>query len=185
MDTSEELAGYRDDERALAHRFFETAYATLLKHARMRRRRAGFQATMLTEDLLQETFIKVCRQTAWQSQEHFLRCVSLAMRQVVVDHARRRLSEKRGLGVTPRSLDDVEETLPEFTESPEQIIVLNDLLNKLEQQNPRWLRIVDARYFAGMTEPETAAALGLSERTVRRDWQDAREWLFSQMNATG
>jgi RNA polymerase sigma factor (TIGR02999 family) len=180
-DEASNLFEYSSDEREIAKQFFDVAYDALLSQARSRRRRAGFQATMMTEDILQETYLKVRGQAAWASQEHFLRCVSLAMRQVVIDHARRRLAEKRGHGAAPVALDQVERVLPDYSESPEQIVVMNDLLSKLEHENPRWLQIVDARYFAGMTEAETAKALDLSERTVRRDWQAARDWLWSQM----
>jgi RNA polymerase sigma factor (TIGR02999 family) len=181
-DEASDLSEYRNDEHEIAKHFFVEAYDTLLKQARSNRRRAGFQATMMTDDILQEAFLKVCGKTAWQSREHFLRCVSLAMRQVVVDHARRRLSEKRGQGVRPVTLEIVERVLPNYAETPEQIVVMSDLLEKLEHENPRWLRIVDARYFAGMSEAETAAALGLSQRTIRRDWQLAREWLSARMH---
>ena len=69
-----------------------------------------------------------------------------------------------------------------FDETPEQIAVIDDLLKQLAEENPRRLRVVDARYFAGLTEPATAALLGLSERTVSRDWKDARAWLAARMD---
>lgn len=106
-----------------------------------------------------------------------MRTASLAMRQVIVDHARARLTDKRGGGQSTASLEEAEQFNAEFSETPEQIIAIADLLERLEQENPRWMRIVDARYFAGMTEDETAEALGLSTRTVRRDWRAARDWL--------
>lgn len=183
-DTPEDEAGpYNETERALADGFVRGAYDVLLDHARKRRRRAGFQDTMMTEDVLQECFLKMTGHQAWQSQDHFLRSAMLAVRQVVIDHARSRLTAKRGEGQRALPLETVEAFLPEFGETPEQLVLINDLLREMERESPRWVRIVDARYFNGMTEAETAALLGVSERTVRRDWQAARDWLearFSQ-----
>jgi len=138
---------------------------------------------MMTEDVLHESFLKLSGKTVWQSPEQFLRTASLAIRQVVVDHARSRLALKRGGGAQQIEYVDGDTILPEFNETPEQILIVDDLLQQLEAKQPRLSKIVDARYFAGMTEAETATALGLSERTVRRDWQAARSWLAEKMNA--
>lgn len=174
---------YQPEEREIADGLVSEAYDALLRIARAKRRRAGFSDTMLTEDVLHESFLKLSGKTAWRSQEHFLRTASLAMRQVIVDHARKQLSIKRGAGQSAVPLEEADGFLPEFAERPEEIVILNDLLTQLEGENPRWLRVVDARYFAGMTEAETAAVLGLSERTVRRDWQAARDWLAQKMSS--
>lgn len=179
----EALERYRPDEREVAEGLMESAYDTLLGLARTRRRRADVGDTMLTSDLLHESFLKLSGSTVWQSQEHFLRTASLAMRQVIVDHARARLTAKRGSGRANVPLEGSEALLPEFGETPEQLVAIGQLLERLEEENPRWLRVVDARYFAGMTEAETAAALGLSERTVRREWRAARDWLAEQLGA--
>jgi DNA-directed RNA polymerase specialized sigma24 family protein len=77
--------------------------------------------------------------------------------------------------------EETDAWLPEFSETPEQLVGIAHLLGRLEQQNPRWLQVVDARYFSGMTELEAAITLGLSERTVRRDWQEARNWLAGEL----
>lgn len=184
-ETNHDISDYRDDEREIAAGFSRLAYDSLLSLARTRRRRAGFRDTMMTDDLLQETFLKLSGKTAFESPDHFVRTASLAMRQVVVDHARRKLSDKRGGGEANLTYDEGTTVLPEFSETPEQIVILNDLLKRLETEHPRLARIVDARYFAGMTEVEVAASLGLSERTVRRDWQAARAWLAQHMGTAG
>lgn len=178
---SQRVEGYRDEERAIAEGFFEAAYSELLNVARQKRRRAGFQDTMMTEDVLQECFVKLTGRSVWASQEHFFRCAALAIRQVVVDHARQRLTQKRGGGVRDVALDEVEDALATYSETPEQLVIIDDLLRQMEAEHPRWVRIVDARYFSGMSEAETAAVLGLSERTVRRDWKAARDWLETQI----
>lgn len=173
--------GYTDEDRVIAHGFIEESYDVLLELARNNRRRAGFHDTMMTEDILHESFIKLSGKTVWQSQEQFIRTASLAMRQVIVDHARKNLTQKRGGANKDISYEELKEFLPEFNETPEQIVILDNLLKRLEEKQPRLLVIVDARYFAAMTEAETALALGISERTVRRDWQIARAWLADKM----
>lgn len=178
---SDDIGGYVDEEIEIADGLARTGYEALLSLARNRRRRAGFSDTMMTEDVLHESFLKLSGKTVWQSQEHFLRTASLAMRQVVVDHARRKVADKRGGGQADARLDDVSDFVAGFGETPEQLVMIDDLLRKMASENPRWLRIVDARYFAGLTEEETAALLGLSERTVRRDWKAARAWLAERM----
>ena len=179
--SSQQIEGYDASERAIADGFFEAAYSQLLRVARDKRRRAGFRDTMMTEDVLQECFVKLTGRSAWASKDHFFRCATLAIRQVVVDHARQRLTQKRGNGVQNVALDEVEDVLATYSETPEQLVIINDLLRQMETDHPRWVRIVDARYFSGMSEAETAAIFGLSERTVRREWKAAREWLETQM----
>ncbi len=103
------------------------------------------------------------------------------MRHVIIDHARRKLGDKRGGGERDVTLDERSPVLPEFSETPEELVGIAQLLRALEACNPRWLKVVDARYFGGMTEDETASVLGVSTRTIRRDWTEARHWLAEQM----
>ena len=173
---------YGDDERALAAQLVEENYRELIVVARRKRRRAGLSDTMSTVDLLHESLIRLNGRTDWQSDNHFIRAAALAMRHVIVDHARKKLTAKRGSGARAINLEDAEPFLPEFSETPEQIVGISELLAKLETANPRWMRIVDARYFGGLTETETAEVLGLSERTVRRDWAEVRGWIAEQLD---
>lgn len=175
---------YTEEERNMAGSLLEQAYEPLLNIARNRRRRVGFNATMMTEDILHDCFLKLSGKTIWQSQEQFMRTASLAIRQVIVDHARKKLTLKHGSGKSNFTYNDNEPVLPEYSESPEQILAISDLLEQLEAKKPRLSKVVDARYFAGLTEAETASALGVSERTVRRDWQIAKAWLAEKMYNT-
>ena len=143
----------------------------------------GFRDTMMTEDVLQECFVKLTGRASWASKDHFFRCAALAIRQVVVDHARQRLTKKRGNDAQSVAFDDVEDVLATYSETPEQLVIIDDLLRQMEHEHPRWVRIIDARYFSGMSEAETAAVFGLSERTVRRDWKAARDWLEIQLHS--
>lgn len=181
-DADHPTVAYDADDERIAAGLVTEAYDTLLQIARTRRRRAGFSDTMLTEDVLHESFLKLSGRSVWQSQTHFLKTASLAMRQVVVDHARRKLTAKHGSGRSAVSLDEVEYQLAEFGETPEQIVEIAQLMSELGEAHPRWLQVIDARYFSGMTEAEAAAMLGMSERTVRRDWQAARSWLAERVN---
>jgi RNA polymerase sigma factor (TIGR02999 family) len=95
------------------------------------------------------------------------------MRQIIIDHARQRQAEKRG-GGNVLALGDREVAVQA---QAAQLLELNDLLARLETENPRWLQVVECRFFAGYSETETAEALGVSTRTVERDWLGARVWL--------
>jgi RNA polymerase sigma factor (TIGR02999 family) len=164
---------YTEQEQLVADDLVREFHDELMGIARSRRRRAQMSDTMLTMDLLHEAYIKLRGTGEFSSVSHFLAVASLAIRQVIIDHARRKLAAKR-------SADAVSE-LAEFSETPEQLVAIGALLDQLGEANPNWLRVVDARYFAGLTEAETAAVLGRSERSIRRDWHDAKAWLAKRM----
>ncbi|HHL42076.1 MAG TPA: sigma-70 family RNA polymerase sigma factor [Hellea balneolensis] len=158
-------------------------YETLKTIARAKRRRASFNHTLLTSDILHESWLKLRALGNWQDENHFLRTAAIAMRHVLCDHARAKLAQKRGEGAGHLSYDDVADFLPEFGECPEQIVSICDLVQKLAKINPRLVHIVDLRYFGGFTEVETAEILGITDRTVRRDWRTAKAWLASELGA--
>lgn len=173
-------AQYDPVERDVAAALFAQHYEALANLARSRRRRSNAADTMMTEDILHESFLKLGQDKTWRDDKHFLCAASLAIRHVIVDYARRNLTAKR-----KHVREDNEArigSIAEYGENPEQLVGLGLLMERLEQERPRWARIVDARYFAGMTEEETADMLGVSDRTVRRDWTDARAWLFERMD---
>jgi len=172
---------YTVSERALADRLIRENYDDLVTIARARRRRGRLNDTMCTIDLLHESFIRLNGKGQWESREHFINAVALAMRNVIIDHARKKQSLKRGNGAIKISVEEAEGLFPEFRETPEQLVGISNLMEKLSLENPRWMRIVDARYFSGLTENETANALKMSGRTVRRDWQQARAWLANEL----
>lgn len=156
-------------------------YDTLLGIARAKRRRARLGETVATVDLLHDAYVRLGSAARFADDAHFIRSVNLAMRHVIVDHARRKLAHKRGGGERAVTFDERAPVLPEFSETPEEIVGIARLLKSLEAVNPRWLLVVDARYFGGMTEDEAAEVLGVSARTIRRDWAEARQWLASRM----
>ncbi|MEM6857767.1 MAG: ECF-type sigma factor [Pseudomonadota bacterium] len=170
---------YDEVERNVAAALFAQHYEDLANLARARRRRSKAADTMMTEDILHESFLKLGQEKTWRDDKHFLCAASLAIRHVIVDYARRKLSAKR----RHESVGDPEyaHNLVEYGESPEELVAIGSLMEQLEEARPRWARIVDARYFAGMTEEEAADMLGVSSRTVRRDWTDARSWLAQRI----
>jgi RNA polymerase sigma factor (TIGR02999 family) len=136
--------------------------------------------TLQTTALVHEAYLKLVDASAVgeRGRAYFFGAASRAMRQVLVDHARRRRASKRGHGVTPEDLDDVELGVDDFTS---ELLDLDRALERLAELNPRQARVVECRYFGGLSVEETAAALDVSPRTVKYDWALARAWLFDAL----
>lgn len=176
------------DERAM-DRLLPLVYGELRRIARgQRRRNVRPSDTLGTTALVHEAYLKLARHAdSLQNRDHFFAVAATAMRQLLVDRARRHLSDKRGGGAPRLSLDDEERSIDQLlsddgdadrvTAEAHLVVDLDRALRALEQQEPRYLRVVECKFFAGMTAAETAVALGTSERTVRRDWLKARVWL--------
>lgn len=184
-DFTEETGFALPRDKTQADALVAVHYETLKKIARAKRRRAGGNQTMLTTDLLHESWIKLRNHGQWQSEQHFIRTAALAMRQVLINSLKAKLTQKRGEGAAHIPYDDIKDCLPEFKESPEQILMINDLLERLGAVKPRFAELVDLRFFSGFTESETASILGVTDRTVRRDWKMAKTWLSVEMGGQG
>ena len=153
-------------------------YADLQRLAHRERGRFGSPAeTLGTTALVHEAYLKLARQNVFEDRAHFLNTAALAMRQALVSHARSRMRLKRGEGATPVDVAAVEV----LAESDERIVALDDALTALEQSSPRLARVVECRYFAGYSEKETALALGVTERTIQRDWVMAKALLYEAL----
>ena len=152
--------------------------ADLRRIARRERFRMGAGATLCTTALISEAWIKLQRTPAWHNEQHFLATAALAMRQVLVGDAEHRFAAKRNAGMVPLPLDE-ELDMPD--ECDEQILQVNEALERLAGLSPRLARVVECRFFAGYSEDETARALGITDRTVRRDWVKARAWLYREL----
>lgn len=170
---------YDDEDRKLASELVVDHYDELILIARRRRRRSAVGDTMRTEDILHEGLLKLGIDSDFKGSAHFMAAASLAIRHVIVDYARRKCAAKRN--AAERKDDADVEALPEYSETPEELVALGDLMKRLESENPRWAKIADARYFAGLTEEETASLLGVTSRTIRRDWTAAKAWLGERM----
>src|SRR5262245_21656902 len=175
------LVAWREGDGQASGELFTVLYKELraLAHAQLRRGRR--QESLATTGLVHEAYLKLAHQSHLDLRDrgHFLSLAARAMRQVVVDHARRRAADKRGGAVLLDVLD--EQRLAADTPSFD-VLALDQALSRLEGLEPRLSRIVEMRFFAGFSVEETASALGLSERTVKRDWHKARAFLFSELH---
>ena len=143
----------------------------------------------LTTTLVHEAYLRLVGSAAadWNDRQHFYAIAARAMRFVLVDDARRRLSAKRGSGETGSPLDDgLEERLGDpFERRTEEILAVHQVLDRLADVNPRHVKLVELRYFSGFTVEETAEVLGVSRPTVVRDWQAVRVWLHGALSERG
>ncbi|HEY3243125.1 MAG TPA: sigma-70 family RNA polymerase sigma factor [Phycisphaerae bacterium] len=143
--------------------------------------RAGH--TLQPTALVHEAYLRLVGETRsnWQGRAHFLAVAANAMRRILVNHARDRRAAKRGGGEWHKvSLTAVD------TPAPEQevdLVALDDALQRLEKMDERLCRVVELRFFGGLTVPETAQVLAVSDRTVELDWRMARSWLFKELSA--
>jgi len=162
-------------------RLFPLVYEQL---CRLAHRQLGSEAsghTLSTTALVHEVYLKLVGQTgaAWQDRAYFFAVAAGAMRRILVDHARRYRAARRGGAERTRvALDEVEIAV---TERAAGIVALDDALQRLEDLDPRQAKVVECRYFAGLTETETAEALGISVRTVAREWLTAKGWLYQEL----
>ena len=142
--------------------------------------RGGYQ-TLSPTALVHEAYIKLVHKTGgnWADRKHFFRVVSKAMRMISVDYARARFAKKRGSGKVAETFDD---NISGDHGDYEQVIDIDNALRRLEDENPRWVRVVECRYFAGLTADETADTLEISLRTVHREWKSAKAWLKSSLS---
>jgi RNA polymerase sigma factor (TIGR02999 family) len=143
--------------------------------------REGAGQTLQTTALLNEAYVRLVDdpKRTWQNRTHFVAVAAQLMRHIMVDRARERRALKRGGGALKVSLDDV--TLVSESQS-EELLALDEALEKLAVFDPRKSQIVELRYFGGLTVEETAAFLKLSDRTVKREWRMAKVWLYRALS---
>lgn len=148
-----------------------------IARARLRDERAGH--SLAPTELVHEAYFRLVRleRIDWRSRAHFLAVASRAMRQVLLDHADRRDADKRGGGMRAVTLERV----PLAHDDMQETSALCEALTRLEELEPRQARVVECRFFGGLSLQETAEALGVSEATVSRDWTVARAWLHAQL----
>lgn len=149
----------------------------------MRRESAGH--TLQTTALVHEAYLRlVGAEVPYSGSGHFLRVAARAMRRILVDHARARSRKKRGEGEAPVSLDTLQEILPDEAQ-PDDVIELDEALERLSALEERKGQVVELHYFGGLSYDEVAAALGISPATVHRDLRMARAWLYKELRDEG
>lgn len=177
------LAAAGSGDAAANDRLFGLLYEELRQCAH-RQLRSLSSRTLSTTALVHETYLKLISAAALdvQSRRHFMALAARAMRQVLVDHARRAGAEKRGGDALLVTLDD---RLPETASEALEVLALDRALGTLEQVDPRAARVVQLHFFGGLAFPAIAELEGLNERTVKRDWQAAKMLLAAEMGGGG
>lgn len=188
LDRSGLKEGLDPDLGADAAELAPLLYPDLRRAARGIRARSSGSALQTTA-LVHEAYLKMAHVGPWKSHRHFLASAAVAMRHVMVDEARSRLRIRRGEGRPTMSLDDpdnhVHAQAALMVSECEVRVAVGEAVEQLAAIEPRMARVVECRYFAGYTEVETADILGVTERTVRRDWIKARAWLQQQLGEHG
>jgi len=184
-EITELLAAVRGGDLAAEERLLALVYPDLKRIARHHLRGRGRGETLQTTALVHEAYVRLAGPAlaGFHDRVHFLAVASRAMRHILVDRARARLTGKRGAGVAPAGELDLERAAAPVRD--ETMLALDEALGELEKLAPRLGRVVEMRFFGGMTTEEAGAALALSERTIKADWRKARAFLEARLAALG
>jgi RNA polymerase sigma-70 factor (ECF subfamily) len=161
---------------------FEALYAELRRLAGYQMRKERVNHTLQPTALVNEAYLRLIgsKSIAWESRAHFLNAASQIMRRILIDHARAVQSAKRP---GARQRVEFDAAMPMVVTEPETVLAVDAALTKLTGLDARQARIVELRYFAGLSVEETAKVVGVSEKTVKRDWAMARAWLEGELRA--
>jgi RNA polymerase sigma-70 factor (ECF subfamily) len=174
------LGAFKSGDPSAESRLMELTYRELRKIAagHLRRERSG--RSLQTADLVHEAYLRLVNQTSlpWRDRSDFFRIAAHVMRQILVDRARKRHAVKRGGGAPEISLD---RALNIAEAQSADLLALEEALARLERVDTRQCQVVEMRFFAGMSEDEVAEVLGVSARTINRDWRMARAWLYKEV----
>lgn len=177
------LHAIRDGDRQAAEALLPLVYEELRKLAAARMARESHSHTLQPTALVHEAWLRIGgeEKRVWQNRAHFFAAAAEAMRRILIERARARLSQKRGGGQLVRvELDglNLAAALPD-----DKILLLHEALEQLEKEDPDEARVVVLKFFGGLTIQETADVLGVSSRTVIRQWTAAKVWLYQQIKA--
>ncbi len=179
-DITRLLLAWGDGDQQALDQLMPFVYDELRRLAKGYMRHQRSDHTLQATALVNEAYLRLIdsSRVRWQNRTHFFAISAQLMRRVLVDFARAKNAEKRGGREQQVSFD---EALPASFEKESELLALDEALKELAALDERQSRIVEMRYFGGMTEEEIAEALGISTRTVRRDWTVARAWLFREL----
>jgi len=174
------LLRWRKGDREALEQLIPLVYDELRRLARQRLRRERSDHTLQSTALVHEAYLRLAGQNPpeWQNRAHFFAIAARVMRQILVEHARARLTAKRGSGAFTLALD---ESISVPNRVNLDMIALDRALTELSQQDDQQSRIVELRFFSGLTIEDTSEVLGISPATVKREWMIARAWLFRAM----
>jgi RNA polymerase sigma factor (TIGR02999 family) len=169
-------------DRQALDRLMPLVYDQLRRIAHRELRRSRPDQTLSTTEVVHEAYLRLVDQSrvARAERAQFLAVAAIAMRRIVIEYWRRNRAQKRGGGERPLSLDDSAMAIA-VGDPSELLPALDEALTRLAALNERLARVVECRYFAGLTEQETADVLSVTARTVRRDWEKARAWLYAEL----
>ena len=175
------LQRWGDGEQQAFDQLLPLVYGELRGLARRYLRRERHGHTLETSALVHEAYVRMIGQqkVEWRNRAHFFAISAQMMRRILVDHARAHLYQKRGGGAQKVSLD---EALHVGAEPSESLLAVDDALERLAEQDPEKARLVEMRFFGGLTHPEIAEVLDVSLSTVERQWRVARAWLYSALD---
>lgn len=178
---TELLIDMRGGNQQAAKDLIPLVYSELRRLAASYMRRERLNHTLQPTALVHEAFVKLfgSESVAWENRAHFFAVAAQQMRRILVDHARAQHAERRGGSRVKLALDQVN-GLSEKRD--EDLVYLDDALQRLQAFDPRAAQAVELRFFGGLTEEETAHVLGVSVKTVKRDWQAAKAWLLTQLS---
>lgn len=178
-DVTRALHQVAEGDREAEDLLWQLTYDELRRIAKAHLRRESPNHTLTATSLVHEAYLRLSDQKVrWQNRSHFFGVASQACRRVLVDHARQRLAQKRGGGAVAVTMSD---HLVVSDDRTEEILAVNRALERLAAVDERLCRVVEYRYFGGLSEEETAEALDISTRTVRREWVKAKGWLFEEL----
>lgn len=180
-DVTEILHDWSGGDANAPDRLMPFVYDELRRLARAFLARERDSHTLQPTALVHEAYVRLVDQTRvdWQNRAHFYGIASRMMRRVLIDHARAHAREKRGGAAIHLSLDDVQVPLEQRASD---FVALDEALEKLEQFDERKCRVVEMRFFGGLKDEEIAEVLGVTTRTVLRDWKKARLWLYRELS---
>lgn len=175
------LAAWAKGDQTALNKLMPVVYAELHRIARRAWSEQKPSSTLQPTALINEAYLRLANveNASFQDRCHFFAVSCTAMRQILVNHAKKRLSEKHGGGRTKVSIDEVQ---PAVHQEAAEIVTVHEALDALQAVDLRKAKVVEMRYFGGLSIEETADALGVSVGTVNRDWSLARSWLIREMN---
>ncbi|HLF85375.1 MAG TPA: sigma-70 family RNA polymerase sigma factor [Blastocatellia bacterium] len=181
-DVTQLLLDWSGGDRNALDKLMPLVYADLRQIARRYMRSERADHTLQTTALVHEAYVRLVNQNrvSWKNRAHFLAIAAQMMRRILIDHARSYRYQKRGGGALNLSLD---EAAVLSREQASEMIALDHALTSLEKFDPRKSRVVELKFFGGLTTEETAAALEVSKRTVESDWNFAQAWLYREMSS--
>ena len=180
-DVTSILCEWSEGDSDAPARLMPLVYDELRRLARQRMSGEGAASTLQPTALVHEAYLRLVDQTrvSWQNRAHFYGVAASMMRRVLIDHARAHATAKRGGAAVRLSLDDVQAPLEQRAAD---LVALDEALQRLAEIDERKSKIVEMRFFGGLTEEEIAAVLDISRRTVLREWKNARLWLYRELD---